>query len=87
MSSRAPRAAGAPDEHCLHAPTPPTAAGSADVAEQVARIYTETPRAVLYLGQVAEMLGVSNTICAEAMILLVRQRMLRCTGRGEYVLR
>ena len=61
--------------------------GSADLGARVAAIYAKTPRAVLTLEEVADMLGVSEGTCAEVMTALVRQRLLRCTCRGEYVLR
>ena len=64
-----------------------SASSVAVLAARVAAIYAQTPMAVLSLEEVAGRLEVSNRICAEVMMTLVRHRLLRCTGRGEYVLR
>ena len=59
------------------------ASGFADLVARVAAIYRQTPSAVLYLTQVAGLLGIFDGTCADVMLLLVRQRLLRCTGRGD----
>ena len=69
-------------------PDEPAAVGDrVDLAARVAAIYARTPVAVLSLEQVAATLEVSDRLCADVMTMLVRRRLLRCTGRGEYVLR
>jgi DNA-binding IclR family transcriptional regulator len=58
-----------------------------DLAAQVRAMYTRRTGVVLSLNQVATLLGISDETCAEVMTTLVRERFLRCSARGEYVLR
>ena len=64
-----------------------TPAAPADLAAQVRAMYFRRTGVVLSLDQAAALLGVSTATCAHVMTRLVRERFLRCSARGEYVLR
>jgi hypothetical protein len=62
-------------------------ASSAELAARVRAMYIRRGGVVLSLDQVATLLGVSRATSAEVMTRLVRERLLRCSARGEYMLR